>query len=153
MWYQRVVEVDALHKASLGTPKMQQRKRRRSATPLSSRKRSKQPIAAGADNSAEEASEDNEDEDQIHDFRRVYVVHKNPVLTSPLHGRRNYSSSMADSVPSGSGILAGDPSSSNKDMQPNVHQVYSVRYSIRNKYEGRTKSSHRPYMQRSPYMK
>jgi hypothetical protein len=131
MWYQRIVEVDALHKAPLGTPKIQQGKRRRRATLLPSRKRSKQPIVAGADNSAEEDTEDNEDEDQIHDFRRVYVVHKNPVLTSPLYGRRNYSSSMADSVPSGR--LAGDPSSSNEDMQPNVPQIYTVRHLVRSK--------------------
>jgi hypothetical protein len=131
MWYQRIVEVDALHEAPLGTPKIQQGKRRRTATPLASRKRFKQRSVAGADNSEEEAAEDSEDEDQIHDFRRVYVVYKNPVLTSQLHRRRNYSSSIADSVPSGSGILAGDPSLSNEDMQPNVPQIYTVRYPVR----------------------
>lgn len=133
MWYQRVVEEDAFHKVPLSAPKIHQGKRRRRATPQPSRKRSKRPIFAGLDDSAEEAAEDNEDEDQIHDFRRVHVVHNRLVLTSPLHGGSKYTSSMADSVPSGSGMTGSLPSSSNEDMQPNVPQIYTVRYPVRRK--------------------
>ena len=132
MWYQRIVEVDTLHKPPLGAPKIRQGKRRRRATPLSPRKRTKQPSIAGSDSSAE-AAEDSEDEDQIHDFRRVYVVHKDAMLLSPLNRQHNYSSSMADSVPSRLGILTGDPSPSSSDKQPYVPQIYTVRYPARSK--------------------
>lgn len=87
MYYQRIVEMD--------TPKIQPGKRSREATPASSRKRPKQPIVEGADHGAEEAADDeDEDEDEIHQFRRVYVLHKNLVRlpTSPLlHVQHDYS--------------------------------------------------------------
>lgn len=93
MYYQRIVEMDA--------PKIQLGKRSRKATPASSRKRSKQPVVEGADHGAEEAADDDdedEDEDEIHQFRRVSVLHKNPVRlpTSPLlHVQRDYSVTMS----------------------------------------------------------
>jgi hypothetical protein len=86
MYYQRIVEMDTL--------KIQLGKRSREATPASSRKRPKQPIVEGADHGAEEAADDeDEDEDEIHQFRRVYVLHKNLVRlpTSPLlHVQHDY---------------------------------------------------------------
>ena len=119
MWYQRIVEVDMRHKAPLGTSKIQQGKRRRvsqalivvrNKLPKTTKMRTRYTTSDG-----------------------VYVVHKNPVLTSPLPSQRKYSSSMTDSVPSGSEILAGDPSPLNEDMQPNIPQIYTVRYPIRSK--------------------
>jgi hypothetical protein len=109
MWYQRIVEIDTPQEALITSPKIQLGKRRRKAMPASSRKKSKESLVEGLNYGAEEAAEDDdEDEDEIHQFRRVHVVHKNLVPISPLqHMRRNYSMTMADSVPSESGSLAG----------------------------------------------
>ena len=68
-WFWRIIEIQE--------PKIQLGKRIRKTTPESSRKRSKQAIVEG------DGYNEDGDEDQIQQFRRVQVVHNNTVPTIP----------------------------------------------------------------------
>ncbi|RDL34593.1 uncharacterized protein BP5553_07721 [Venustampulla echinocandica] len=130
MWYQRIFEIDAPQEAPFAAPKIKLGKRGQKATLTSSRKRSKQLVIEGSDYGVENSAQDeDEDDDEIHEFRRVQVVHKNFVPKSLLqHVRRDYSMSMTDSAPSESGILMGVTSLSNKHTKPDGPQVYTAAY-------------------------
>lgn len=83
MWYQRIVEMGALQEDPIAVLKIQLGKLGQKATPALFREISKQ------------LEEDDENEDEIYQFRRVHVVHKNPVATSQLlHVRRDDSVTM-----------------------------------------------------------
>jgi len=130
MWYQRFIEIDAPHKAPIANPKIQLGKRGRKVTPSPSRKWSKQLVIEGANYSAEEHSEvddEDEDEDKMHEFCRVQVVYKKFLPTSPPPNmRHNYSMTVAHSGSSEHGVLSDATGSFNGDIQPNSPQIYTV---------------------------
>lgn len=105
MWYQRIIEMNEPQEDPIAAPKIQLGKRSRKATLASSRKRSKWPVVEGANYDAEEAAEDDDgDEDEIQQFRRVHVVHNHLVPVSPLrHVQCDHSVPMSFNVEQNSG--------------------------------------------------